>query len=201
MRFHTEPSSRPITPAPITPRRFGTSVRSSAPALSMMRLPSNFANGSSIGTEPVAMITLAASSVCLAPSSPVTSTLLPFSSLPVPKNGVTGLPLTPLNSMATPPVNCLTILSLRPMNVAMSTLAFSTVMPWVGRLWASPQNCLDESSSALDGMQPTLRHVPQRLLAILALERVDAGGLQAQLRRADRADVAGRACADDDDVE
>ncbi len=56
-RFHTLPSSRPITPAPITPNRFGTTSKSSAPALSTMSFPSNFANGSSIGTEPVAMIT------------------------------------------------------------------------------------------------------------------------------------------------
>ena len=48
-RFHTLPSSSPITPAPITPRRLGTSAKSSAPALSTISWPSNFANGSSIG--------------------------------------------------------------------------------------------------------------------------------------------------------
>jgi hypothetical protein len=36
-RFHTLPSSSPITPAPITPRRFGTVSKSSAPTLSTMR--------------------------------------------------------------------------------------------------------------------------------------------------------------------
>ena len=57
-RFHTLPSSRPITPAPITARRFGVSLKSSAPTLSTMYSPSNFANGSSIESEPAAMITL-----------------------------------------------------------------------------------------------------------------------------------------------
>ena len=41
----------------------------------------------------------------------------------------------------------------------------------------------------------------QRGLAVLAERRVDAGGLQAQLRGADRGVIAGRAGADDDDVE
>ena len=106
---------------------------SSAPVLSMMCLPSNLANGSSIGTEPEARITLVALSVCTAPSLPVIWTWLPLSSLPLPKNAVT---LLALNSWPIPPVNCLTILSLRPMKVAMSTLAFSTLMPCVGRLCA-----------------------------------------------------------------
>ena len=64
------------------------------------------------------------------------------------------------------------------------------------------QNCLDESSSALDGMQPTRRQVPPRAgLPSLPSAGVDAGGLQAQLRGADRGVIAGRAGADDDDVE
>src|SRR3546814_16739353 len=41
----------------------------------------------------------------------------------------------------------------------------------------------------------------QRLLAVLAGERVDAGRLQAQLCGADRGHIAGRAGADDDDIE
>jgi hypothetical protein len=40
----------------------------------------------------------------------------------------------------------------------------------------------------------------ERRLAILADEIVDAGGLQAKLRRADGGDIAGRAGADDDHV-
>src|SRR6185312_8791961 len=40
----------------------------------------------------------------------------------------------------------------------------------------------------------------ERLLAVLAGERVDAGGLQAQLCGADRSHIAGRAGADDDDI-
>jgi len=41
----------------------------------------------------------------------------------------------------------------------------------------------------------------QGRLAVLAQRGVDAGGLQAQLRGADRGVVAGRAGTDDDDVE
>src|SRR5690606_8947093 len=41
----------------------------------------------------------------------------------------------------------------------------------------------------------------QGRLAVLAQRRVDAGGLQAQLRGADGGVVAGRAGTDDDDVE
>ena len=53
----TEPSSRPITPPPITTRCFGTSGIVSAPMFDSTRFSSNLRNGSSIGTEPVAMMT------------------------------------------------------------------------------------------------------------------------------------------------
>ena len=50
-------------------------------------------------------------------------------------------------------------------------------------------------SSALEGMQPTLRQVPPWVGALL-----DAGDLQAELGRADGADVAAGAGADDDEI-
>ena len=55
-RAQTLPSSRPITPAPITPRVSGTDSISKAPVLSKIFLSSNFAEGISIGDDPVAII-------------------------------------------------------------------------------------------------------------------------------------------------
>ena len=55
-RRQTEPSSSPITPPPITTRWRGTSGIASAPTLESTRRSSNLRNGSSDGTEPVAMI-------------------------------------------------------------------------------------------------------------------------------------------------
>ena len=74
----------PITPAPMTPRRFGTSVKSSAPTLSTMRSPSNFANGSSIESEPAARITCLPASSTSLPSCCFTLTILPGCSVPNP---------------------------------------------------------------------------------------------------------------------
>ena len=56
-RRQTLPSSSPITPPPITMRCFGTSGIVSAPTFESTRCSSNFRKGSSIGTEPVAMMT------------------------------------------------------------------------------------------------------------------------------------------------
>ena len=53
----TEPNSRPITPAPITPRRFGTSSISNAPVESRIKSLSTGATGIEIGREPEASIT------------------------------------------------------------------------------------------------------------------------------------------------
>jgi hypothetical protein len=55
-RRHTLPSSSPITPPPITIRRFGTSGILSAPTFESTRSSSNGRKGSCAGTEPVAMM-------------------------------------------------------------------------------------------------------------------------------------------------
>ena len=47
-----------MTPAPITPRRFGTASKSSAPQESTMHLPSTGTVLSAVGSEPEARITL-----------------------------------------------------------------------------------------------------------------------------------------------
>ena len=73
-RPHTLPSSRPMTPPPITPRRSGTASNSNAPQESTMVLPSKGTMGSSIGTEPAANTTCSHSSTRGSPSGGVNST-------------------------------------------------------------------------------------------------------------------------------
>ena len=63
-RRHTDPISRPITPAPITPSFFGVSAMRSAPALDRMVSSSNGTPGRARGLEPVAMMTWGANRVC-----------------------------------------------------------------------------------------------------------------------------------------
>ena len=71
---HTLPNSRPITPAPITPRVLGTESISKAPVLSRIFLSSNFAEPISIGEDPVAMIIFLDSIISTSPLELVTST-------------------------------------------------------------------------------------------------------------------------------
>ena len=80
----TEPNSRPITPAPITPRRFGTSSISSAPVESRIKSLSTGATGIEMGREPEASITFWASMRDTDPSLSVNSTFFPDRSFPVP---------------------------------------------------------------------------------------------------------------------
>ena len=54
-RFQTEPSSSPITPAPITTSRFGTSAISSAPVEVTTLFSSTSTPGREAGSDPVAM--------------------------------------------------------------------------------------------------------------------------------------------------
>jgi hypothetical protein len=56
-----------------------------------------------------------------------------------------------------------TIASLRDCIFATSTLAPVTLIPWSARWCETFSYSSEEASSALDGMQPTLRHVPPSL--------------------------------------
>jgi len=60
-RFQTEPISRPITPAPMTPSFLGTAEIDSAPSLSRISLLSQGRSGRLRGLEPVAMMICVAS--------------------------------------------------------------------------------------------------------------------------------------------
>ena len=75
-------------------------------------------------------------------------------------------------------------------------------MPWSANAWPACSKFSDDCSSAFDGMQPTLVHVPPG--AGLPPARVQSS-MQAVLKpscaRADRGDVAAGAGADHDDVE
>ena len=71
-RRQTEPISRPITPEPTTPRRFGTAAMSSAPSLDRTFSSSKGASGSARAFEPVATMTCLADSVSSA--APATRT-------------------------------------------------------------------------------------------------------------------------------
>mmetsp|Transcript_40054 Transcript_40054/g.107237 ORF Transcript_40054/g.107237 Transcript_40054/m.107237 type:complete len:211 (-) Transcript_40054:478-1110(-) len=75
-RAHTEPSSRPMTPPPMTARDLGTLGRTRAPVddtqvLSPASL--NFMKGSSTGSDPVAMMVFLVFHVVFEPSRPSTS--------------------------------------------------------------------------------------------------------------------------------
>ena len=88
-RFQTEPSSRPIAPAPITISFFGGSVNSSASVLLTIVLPSNFANGSSTGALPVAMTIFFVSTSCVSPLDDLIETFPGALIVPRPSNTVT----------------------------------------------------------------------------------------------------------------
>ena len=74
-RRQTEPSSRPMTPAPMTTRRCGTSVSVSAPVEVTTRVSSISTPFRGEDSEPVAMTIALASIVCASPFSGVTVTL------------------------------------------------------------------------------------------------------------------------------
>ena len=98
-----------MAPAPITSRRFGTSVKLSASVLQTMVCPSNFAKGNSTGTLPVA-ITMFAVSIAVWPAPFLTETFPGAVMVPVPSKVVT---LFVFISARTPPVSVFTTLSLR----------------------------------------------------------------------------------------
>ncbi len=83
-RRQTEPSSRPMTPAPTTSRSFGTDGSDSAPVEDTMRFSSMSMPLRRATSEPVAMTIDLASSVCVLPSASFTSTLPAAAMRPAP---------------------------------------------------------------------------------------------------------------------
>ena len=159
-RAHTLPSSSPITPAPITPSRDGTSEKAKAPVESTMRSPSTGAGGMSMGTEPGASTTCRACNVRPSPAWGEKATRFSVSSCPCPASASTPLPA---NSVPMPPVSCATTASLRAIMRGTSTATLPTSMPSSPNLpFASAYLC-EASRRALEGMQPQFRQVPPRV--------------------------------------
>ena len=160
-RPQTLPSSSPITPAPITPKRAGTLSNSSAPVESTIKSSVNGVGAMSTGTDPGASTTCAASSTCGSPSWGTNSTCLgpgcAANSLPWPASAVTPLPSKsppmPAVSLATTPSLCAII-------AGMSRVNGPVPMPSVSSPSCASTYLCEASSSALDGMQPQFRHVP-----------------------------------------
>ena len=132
-RAQTLPSSRPMTPAPMMPSRFGTSENARAPSLSTMRSPSTSATGIRTGTEPVARTMWRAVRVRRSPSPcGATATLPPPSRVASPAIDST---LFLRRSPATPRVSVRTTLSLRASMRPRSSLTSPASMPWAGSRW------------------------------------------------------------------
>ena len=125
-RFQTEPSSSPIAPAPMTRNFFGASSKQSASVLLTMVLPSNLADGSSIGTLPVAMTMFLVSISCVSPLEDFTETFPGAVIVPIPSSTIT---LFVFINWRTPPVSALTTLSLRFCIVDKSTRGLSRRIP------------------------------------------------------------------------
>ena len=132
MRRQTLPSSSPMTPAPMMQTRPGTASQSSAPAESTTMSPVSGVAFSSIGTEPVAMMTFFAAWVLSPPSRSVTLTCLSARSSPVPFNQSI---LFDLNSISMPPVSSLTMPSFRLIIFGTSRDTLPTLMPMSANWW------------------------------------------------------------------
>ncbi len=190
-RRHTRPSSSPITPPPITTRCSGTAASASAPVESTTRSSSTVTPGSGAAREPVAITIALAVERLTAPSRrhldragarnagrPLSQSTLFFLN----RNS------TPLVSWSTdrPSAAC--------MRARSSVRRRRRCRARRSRPCAA-SNISEACSSALDGMQPTLRQVPPSVSRLL-----DAGDRQPELGGADGGDVAARAGADDDHV-
>ena len=135
-RLHTLPISRPITPAPMTQSLPGTSFSDSAPRLSQIRTLSTVTPSICRGKDPVAIMTCFASIV----SEPLTLVISIRQESPAPVSRPCPwieVTLFFLNKSEMPPVNCRTILSLRPSMVATSSDTSLTVIPWSLNLWSA----------------------------------------------------------------
>ena len=157
-RAQTEPSSRPMAPAPITTRCPGTSLHASASVLPPTRSPSSSTFGRVPTRLPVAMMILLAAIVS-SPALEVTATV------PGPaKRAVPAYRVTParLNSAAMPSVRPVTTSSLRAIMAARSSVTLPSLTPWTSRPSLARAKCRLDSSRALLGTQPTRRQVPPR---------------------------------------
>ena len=130
--------------------------RSRAPVESMTRGSSCGMNGRVTGSEPAAMIAASNDTVVVEPSGAATETMFGEVKVPVPTRVWT---LRCLARPVSPPVSRVTTLSFQPRRASRSMVGAGKASPaWVISLVSAMT--LAACSSALDGMQPTLRHTP-----------------------------------------
>ncbi len=170
----------------------GTLPSASAPVDDTMRFSSISMPLSRVTSEPVAMTMFLVSSVCALPSAPLTSTLPGPAMRPTPRTASTLFFLsrksTPLTLPSTPS-------SLNFIIAPRSSDGLPTLMPIFGE---RVPGLLEQ----LGRMQQRLRRDAADIQAGAAegLVLLHHRGLQAELRRADRADIAAGAGADDHKV-
>ena len=191
-RRQTEPSSSPITPAPTTISVFGGLASASAPVEETIVFSSISTPGSRATSEPVAMTIALASSVVSSPSSAFDDTLPGAAIRPRPRSQSI---LFFLNRNATPLTLAATVSSLCFIIAARSSLGGATTTP----SGAKPVRRLLEH---FGGVEQRLGGNAADVEAGSAerLPLLDHGDLHAELRRADRADIAAGAGADHDEI-
>ena len=148
--------SSPMIPPPSTSSRSGMVSRSRAPVESMTRGSSCGMNGSRTGSDPAAMIAASKLTVVVDPSGPATVSMLGEVKVPVPTRVWT---LRCLASPVSPPVSRVTTPSFQPRSTSRSIVGGVNDSPaWLISLVSAIT--FAACSSALDGMQPTLRQTP-----------------------------------------
>ena len=154
-RDHTEPSSSPIYPPPITASRSGTRSSASAPVEDTIRRSSNAKPGSGMLSEPVATMIAPASTPALPSSERDPARARRCGPRPFSQST-----LFLRNRNSTPRVSVVTTLSLRSIIAARSSPTSPILTPCSARPWRASANFSEDCSSAFDGMQPILRQVP-----------------------------------------
>mmetsp|Transcript_18839 Transcript_18839/g.47866 ORF Transcript_18839/g.47866 Transcript_18839/m.47866 type:complete len:313 (-) Transcript_18839:260-1198(-) len=158
-RRHTEPSSRPITPPPITIKFSGTLSRARAPVELTTVFSSKGRKGSSMGSEPVASMTFLVLITLVVLSLRVTSTSLLLRSFPKPFSYVT---LFFLKRCSMPPVSDLTVFCLWSITFDRSKETPSQLMPCLEKVLLASSYIWEVWRRDFEGMHPTLRQVPPR---------------------------------------
>ena len=157
---YTVAISRPMMPPPTTSSFLGTSASCSASVESITRASSHGKFGSFTACEPAAMMHCSKRSSCVLPSLPTISSSFGETNFATP---CTVRTLRCLAMPARPLVNWPTTLScLKPRSLSRSIFGLPKLMPMSSECDASSINAA-ACSSALDGMQPTLRQTPPRV--------------------------------------
>ncbi len=151
---YTVPSSRPMTPPPMTTRRPGTSESSRASRAVQTSFP-NSKPGMAMGRAPVARMNAGASTRVFSPPASTsiafgpTKTAVPFS---------TSTPL-PFSSWPTPPTSFFTTPSLKARSLATSTVGSPARIPRPAAARMSSTR-FPAAMKALDGIHPQFRQTP-----------------------------------------